>query len=56
LLIFGLPFGDILNLYHQGKNSETGTVRREENSEGLGAIGIDFSREIWEGLGFYVWD
>jgi len=35
----------------KGKTVKQGAVWREENSEGLEAIGIDFFREIWEGLG-----
>ena len=32
----------------KGKTMKEGTIRRKESSEGLGAIGIDFVREIWE--------
>ena len=30
----------------KGKKVKQGTVRREENNEGLGTIGIDLVREI----------
>ena len=38
----------------EGKIVKQGIEKGEENSEGLGTVGIKSVREIWESLGIYV--
>ena len=54
--VLDFPLVMCLTSATKGKIVKQGTVRREENSGKFGNVGTDLIREIWEGLGFYLWD